>query len=267
MTPTTASNIKQNQIPAAPNLRDALDLHTQEVLLAANCHAIGTVQAFDPSTQLAQVTINYQKTYFEYDEETQVYNSVLVPYPLLLDIPVVNLYGGLQRATFPIAIGDQGLVCFNDRDLDNWLSGSNTSAVATPRLHSFSDGIIIVGLRSNSTALKDYDPFRIHFGTSVNYIKIGDPDGGEEYTIEIASGTKVSILFAGGTVIEVAELIKIGNATTSLGAILTQLMTALDSAGAAFAGNASTEPAAAAGGAILSAISTTLQTLITELLE
>jgi hypothetical protein len=60
----------------------------------------------------------------------------------------------------PIQEGDECLVLFNDRDMDNWYSGSSSSGVATPRLHSFSDGIILVGLSSLNNSWLVYDTIR-----------------------------------------------------------------------------------------------------------
>lgn len=276
MAGNAASTINQNQVPAEPSMRDLLNQHTQEVLLATNCHAIGTIQSFDPGTQTAEVTINYKKTYFEYNKETKQYNSVLVDYPILLNVPVISLYGGNLRMTFPIKRGDTCKLYFNDRDIDNWFSGSNTSAVATPRIHSLSDAIAFVGLRSLNDALGDYDQYRLVLGDDHCTIKIGDAAGGSASTIEIkkadasltvllgASSIKLS---NGTTFIEVdATKLALTNATGSLGAALTQLLTALKACGTTLQSNPGVETAANAAGAALFTAATAVQTLITGLL-
>lgn len=155
-----SSTVQQNLIPNQPSFKDLLDLVKKNILLSLNAHHIGTVDSFDPTKQTASATVNYKKTFFEPNPVTGVYEPVLRDYPVLLDCPVIVLGGGAGALTFPIQKGDECLVLFNDRDLDNWLQGSSNSAVATPRLHSFSDGIILVGLRSYANSLEDYDTTR-----------------------------------------------------------------------------------------------------------
>lgn len=155
----SSPQIPFNFIPTEPRLSDALALLRKDVMLSLNCHAIGTIQDFDITDQTATATINYPKTYFEPDEQG-IYQPVLVNYPVLLDCPAIVLGGGSGALTFPIQKGDECLVLFNDRDLDNWFQGGTGAAVATPRLHSFSDALILVGLRSLPNVLSKYDPKR-----------------------------------------------------------------------------------------------------------
>lgn len=149
------SEIQQNQIPNEPELKDLLALHKKSIFLGLNCHAVATVQSFNATNQTANATINYKRTYFQPDVNG-VYQPVLKDYPQLVDCPVMFLGGGGAALTFPVAQGDECLVLFNDRDLDNWFAGSSNSPVATPRLHSFSDAIILVGLRSQANAIQGF---------------------------------------------------------------------------------------------------------------
>jgi hypothetical protein len=150
------SQVQQNLIPNEPELKDLLALHKKDIFLSMNCHAIATIQSFDPTKQTASATVNYKKTYFKPDT-AGVYRPVLVDYPQLIDCPVIFLGGGGSVLTFPVAAGDECLVMFNDRDMDKWFQGASSSAVATPRLHSFSDAIIMVGLRSLANSVEDFD--------------------------------------------------------------------------------------------------------------
>jgi hypothetical protein len=162
-----------NRLYAEPTLGDLLDLVKKEVMLATNCHAIGTIQSFDPSTQTCSATMNYKKTYLEADPTTGVYGPVLVEYPVILDAPVVVIQGGTGYLTMPIMSGDYCLVMFNDRDLDAWLHSGQVSAPNTSRFHSFSDAIILVGLRPNSKALSPYDPARVVLGNGTTLVGVG----------------------------------------------------------------------------------------------
>lgn len=165
--------IQQNLIPNEPSLKDLLDLLQKQIMLTLNCHHIGTVQSFDATKQTATVTINYKKTYFQLNPATGLYDPILKDYPILADCPVIALGGGAAALTFPIQAGDECLVLFNDRSLDNWFQGGTGSAVATPRLHSFSDGIILVGLRSLPNALTNYDTARAVLRNGSTLVGVG----------------------------------------------------------------------------------------------
>lgn len=157
----SAPVINQNQTPVLePTLKDLLDLYQKQTLLGFNCHHIGTIQSFDSEKQTAQVSINYKKTYFQFSGETQDTVPILIDYPIIADCPVIVLGGGPVRITFPIAQGDQCILLFNDRDIDNWYSGSTTSANSTPRLHAFTDAIVLVGPNNLNTVIDSYDAVR-----------------------------------------------------------------------------------------------------------
>ncbi len=177
------SNLPLNKIPNEPTLRDFANLVKKELALALYCHQIGTVQSFDASVQTAKVTINYKKTYYNLDPVTGLYTPVLVDYPLLVDCPVICLGGGTSSLTFPIKQGDECLVLFNDRDMDNWLQGGSGSAVATNRLHSFSDAIILVGIRSLAHVIQSYDTVRAVLQQGSTLVGVGPSH------VKIANGT------------------------------------------------------------------------------
>jgi hypothetical protein len=158
----TAFNLPQAGIPTEVTLADALNLIKKDILLNLNAHHVGTVQSFDATKQTATATVVYKKTFFQLNAASGTYNPVLLDYPLLVDAPVIHLGGGGGQygLTFPVQQGDECLILFNDRDLDNWFTGGANGAVATPRLHSFADGIILVGVRSLGNVLQNVDTTR-----------------------------------------------------------------------------------------------------------
>lgn len=166
--------IQQNLIPQDPGLKDLLDLLKKQILLTTNCHHIGTVQSFDAENQTATATINYRRTYFNLNKSTGNYDPVLKEYPTLIDCPVIFLGGGNAALTFPVSKGDECLVLFNDRDIDNWFQGGGSGALATPRLHSFSDGLILVGLRSLAHSIDDFDTTRAVLRNGDALVGVGD---------------------------------------------------------------------------------------------
>lgn len=143
-----------------PHLKDLLDLFKKQSDLDFNCHHLGTIQAFNSTNQTVIVTINYKQTYFVFDPDSTQYVSKTLDYPILADCPLVVVGGGPVRLTFPVAVGDQCLVLFNDRDIDNWFQGSLASENASARLHSFSDAIALIGPSNKSSAITNYDAVR-----------------------------------------------------------------------------------------------------------
>lgn len=174
---------------AKPKWRDVLNNLKKEIALTLNCHAIGTVYSFNPANQTVVATINYKKVLNKKDPVSGLYNEVLEDYPILLDMPAVVLGGGGGYLSFPIKKGDECLILFNDRDLDNWFQGVAPTEPRTGRLHSFADGIALVGLRSSTKAISGYptDKATLNYGAST--VGVGDK-------VLITNGTTLNTLLA-----------------------------------------------------------------------
>lgn len=223
-----------------PKLADLLDSLKKDIFLSLNCHALATIQSFDPVEQTVSATINYTRTQIRANQDG-TYSNQEINYSIIVDAPVIALGGGKSALTFPIVQGDQALIFFNDRDIDNWVAGgrtSNVGPVATPRLHSFSDAIALVGLNK----ISGYDPDRavLRNGDGPAMVAIGP------------------------------ELIEISNEVTSLFDILDETLTALI---ALITVMATTPPVTAWETAVVAAAATaetaltTVQLLLPELLE
>ncbi len=187
--------IQQNQVPNEVELKDLLQLHRKQTLQGLNCHHVATIEEFDADTQLATVKLVYKKTIFQPNAATGGYDPVLVDYPPIVDCPTIILGGGPAALTFPIAQGDECLVLFNDRDIDNWYSGAANGPVATPRLHAFADAIVLVGLRSLANTLTDYDTERAVFRFGNARVTVGETeatvefgDEGDPARVEVSDG-------------------------------------------------------------------------------
>jgi hypothetical protein len=143
-------------INTQPSLKDLLDAHKKDIFFTMNCHAIATIQSFDKETQTCVAKINYDKMFFERQTDGS-YRQVPKPYPILTDVPVVFLSGGLSGLTLPVKAGDQALIMFNDRDFGNWFEGASSGFVPSLRMHSMSDGIALVGLFRKTNRLANFD--------------------------------------------------------------------------------------------------------------
>lgn len=157
-----ANNIQQAN---EPTLASVLKLHKEDILYSINCHQIGEIVSFNPSTQTAEVQIKMLR----------MMNGELKQYPVLVDCPCVVLSGGNGRLTMPISAGDSCLVFFNDRDIDNWYSGGQSVAPRTERKHNFADAIALVGIRNRQNQITDYlnDGVELKHGNSSIKLKDG----------------------------------------------------------------------------------------------
>lgn len=124
--------------PVPPDMRALLDSFKQEVLTTLNAHALGEVTAYDATNATCSVQI----------KTLRQFNGQYLTYPLLTDCPVYQMMGGSAFISMPVTIGDPCLVLFNDWDIDNWFTTGNTAVPNTPRSHSLSDGLVLVGFRN-----------------------------------------------------------------------------------------------------------------------
>lgn len=63
--------------------------------------------------------------------------------PVLIHCPVLFPGGGGFVSTFPIAAGDEGLVVFASRCIDNWWVQGDVQTQADLRMHDLSDGFFL----------------------------------------------------------------------------------------------------------------------------
>lgn len=222
--------ISQNQTPATPQLTDLLMLLKRDILMSINCVQIGTIQKFDAAKQTAEVVINFKKVFFPSETGAPTFED----YPALVDVPVVTIFGGLASLQVPIATGDQCLLFFNDRDINNWFATGQSGPPASARMHSLADAFALVGIRPLAQPITTYDDTRM----SINY---------------------------GTTVVGVGVVqVKIGNATFTLGGLIAELMTNTNALTAALlvfgaALNAAGDPAVQGAGTALVAAITPIQ--------
>lgn len=148
-----------NQPLASPQMRDTMDIIKREIFFQTNCHAIGRITSFDSNRCVVSATIAYNMV-FQQKDSSGVYSQVQRPYPPMVDLPVFIVGGGPVYFDQPFEAGDECMILFNDRDLMNWYAGQPVGPTATTRLHSFSDGVALVGLRNVQR------PLPLHDGTN-----------------------------------------------------------------------------------------------------
>ena len=111
--------------------------------------APGTIDAFDPVTQFARVSLAIK---------TLLVNGEEVAVPELVDVPVSFDRGGGFTVTRPVRRGDECLVVFCERSIDRWKQIGAGKIPAHTRDHDLSDGIAFVALSSQPNKIQGFDP-------------------------------------------------------------------------------------------------------------
>jgi hypothetical protein len=195
-----------------------------EMFQSLNCVKIGQVESFDPDAKTAVVQILGQRVLAD--------GVTTVSYPPIPDCPVFTLQGGGAFIQMPIAAGDQCLVLFSDRNIDAWFSSGSAQPPDDPRLHSFSDGICLVGLNALTSSMPDYltDRINITFGTAKLQIK-------NDNTFVIKNGVTDLLTVLNNLVstlesatIDTVHGVFSSTTITALGVVATELATLLESA-------------------------------------
>lgn len=126
-----------------PQLADLVNKVKLDINYNFNAVQLGTIQSYNNTKNTAQVSINFKRLLPTGDVKE---------YPVLVDCPVFILSGGDCNISMPITQGDQCIILFNDRDIDNWFYSGAVDVPATGRAHSISDALILVGVRNLTTA-------------------------------------------------------------------------------------------------------------------
>jgi hypothetical protein len=117
-----------------------------------NCVQIGIIESFDATKQTASISIALKQVVEVRPDGTRL----LQEYPLLLECPVFFLYGGAAFLSMPVQPGDNCIVLFNDREIDNWYTSGGVQTPTSFRAHDISDGFALVGIKNMQTKIADY---------------------------------------------------------------------------------------------------------------
>lgn len=172
-------------------LLDLLNTYKQDIFYRFNCHRVGVVQAIDTTNKTATIQLIDKRVISTSD------GDVFKDYSLLVDCPIVMQRNAKGGVTIPLSIGDNCLILFNDRDLDNWYESGVQATPNTSRSHHLSDGIVLPTLFSSANA--------------------------EAFTWN----NEATELIYEDTVISLDSKVGISNASESLKDILNELITAL----------------------------------------
>lgn len=131
---------KSNSITGNPNSIQILEGITQKTGYELNCMRVGIIEAFYPDDLTVDVRIANKKTIGLNIDGT----------PIIRDYPLIRakvVYCS-PYITFPINVGDECILLFSDREIENWFINGGVNAEGYSRMHAFTDAVAIFGIRS-----------------------------------------------------------------------------------------------------------------------
>lgn len=168
----------QNFIPQTPDLNLWLRFAMANFAASINCISLGTVDYFDPDKQTVNIAINYLRIIkggnpnlpnpATNDQTSDIY----LPYPILIRCPLIINQGGGATITMPIKKGDTGIVLFNDREIDTWITTGQTTYPHNLRTHDLSDGIFLSGINNLNNPIVSYDNVNLKISFGGGFITI-----------------------------------------------------------------------------------------------
>lgn len=108
----------------------------------------------------------------------------------LARVPVGFFKAGGFLMTLPMASGDEGIVLFSDRSLDQWKTTGKKGPPREARFHDLSDGVFIPFPTSKPGAIQGYNTTDAYFGREdgSSFVKVGG-DG----VVTVKAATKVVV--------------------------------------------------------------------------
>ncbi len=139
----------------------------------------GIVQSYDPDAQTVAVQPAIKVRAFSPDEDPPLPGAVLelnnwwtVTLPVIVDVPVAFPNGGGFSMTFPIQAGDECMLIFSCRPIDNWWAQGGVQKAGLSFMHDLSDAVAFFGPRSQPRRLANVDPANVEIRTDAGDVKI-----------------------------------------------------------------------------------------------
>lgn len=160
----------------------------------------GIIVSFDPEDQTAKVQPAIKRVFKTVEEE----RTFLVPEEIsaLINVPVFFPRGGGYSFTYPINEGDECLLIFSERAIDNWFEQGGCQEPKYNRMHALSDAVAFVGLSSKPNVDTDFD----------NANMVLKSDNGES-SITITDGGVVTLKTSTRVILDTPESETTGNLT------------------------------------------------------
>lgn len=131
---------KFSQLSLPADLTQTLQAAGEKTALQINVMRIGVIQEFYPDNLTAQVKLVDKKVTGLNPDGSQVLKEYP---PIYAKVCYCNPF-----CTFPLTLGMECILLFNDRELETWFINGGSNIQAYPRMHDLTDAIAIVGIRS-----------------------------------------------------------------------------------------------------------------------
>lgn len=122
-------------------LVDTIALAMANAMADMHTHTIARVTAVGTTTISCRPVIN------------RVIDGVSVELPEFVQVPPIFFNGGASYTAHPIAVGDYCLLLISERCFDNWYAGRDYLTPLEMRMHDYSDGFALVGLKPAAGAI------------------------------------------------------------------------------------------------------------------
>jgi hypothetical protein len=143
--PTAITDLSQPEDDRDPEIVEAVSRAIRMELARVRTLIPGIVQSFDATTQRATVQAGVQ---------LRLADGSTIAEPIFADVPVAYPGAGGYAIYWPLAVGDEVLVGFAERSIDEWLErGGYNRVVGDPRRFSGQDALVLPGVRSKGNAL------------------------------------------------------------------------------------------------------------------
>ena len=127
-----------------PDLLSTLSIFEQALKYnKINCCRVGIVDEYDAENRIAKVTIANKLTLGQNDDGSLITQNYAPIYAKVLFFGWGNI-----GITHPISKGNEGILLFNDREIESWYISGNITELAYDRAHDKTDAIFISGLLS-----------------------------------------------------------------------------------------------------------------------
>lgn len=115
--------------------------------------------------------------------------------PVLINVPIMFPKGGGFSLTFPIAVGDECMVFFCERSIDDWFDSGESKEQNQKRFHDLSDGVAFVGLCSKPKTLSNYNSDEVQLRSNDESTSISIDNSGKIKLlgeVEITGNVKIT---------------------------------------------------------------------------
>lgn len=131
---------KNNSITSNPSLIQTLEGVSQKTAYEINCMRIGIVQTFYPEDLTVDVLIANKKTKGYTKDGVQIVGD----YPIIR----AKIVYCDPFITFPINPGDECVLLFSDREIENWFINGEVNPEGYTRMHEMTDAVALFAIRS-----------------------------------------------------------------------------------------------------------------------